>query len=75
VASALEEVLLRELAVSKRELAVIRLVATGLRNKEIAKALSITEGTVKAHLHSVYDKLRIRNRAGLAAHALRKGLL
>ena len=82
IATALEKVLLREAAtqevsklVSKREAAVIRLVAIGLRNKEVAKALSIAEGTVKAHLHSIYEKLQLRGRAALTSYALRKGLL
>ena len=82
VATALEKVLLREAAtqemakrVSQREVAVIRLVAKGLRNKEIAKALSIAEGTVKVHLHSIYAKLQLRGRAALATYASKKGLL
>ena len=82
VAGALERVLQREAAVhevskrvSARELEIIRSVAAGLRNKEIARALSITEGTVKVHLHSIYDKLKIRGRGALAAYAQRKGLV
>ena len=45
-----------------RELDVVRLVARGLRNKEVARQLGITEGTVKMYLHSVYDKLGIGSR-------------
>jgi two-component system, NarL family, nitrate/nitrite response regulator NarL len=60
--------------VSRRELGVIRLTAKGLRNKEIATQLGITEGTVKAHLHSIYEKLRVRGRTALIAYAQRKGL-
>ena len=81
VARALERVLQREAAaqdiskrVSARELEIIRSVAAGLRNKEVARALSITEGTVKVHLHSIYGKLKIRGRGALAAYAQRKGL-
>ena len=45
------------------------MVAGGLRNKEIAHRLSITEGTVKAHLHAIFEKLGIDNRAKLILKA------
>jgi two-component system nitrate/nitrite response regulator NarP len=45
-----------------REREVVRLVARGLRNKEIAYELGIAEGTVKMHLHTVYDKLAVTSR-------------
>jgi len=61
--------------VSPRELGVIRMVADGLRNKEIAQALSITEGTVKVHLHAIFRKLNVKNRGGLTAYARRTGLV
>ncbi|VXC60807.1 response regulator transcription factor [Sphingomonas sp. AX6] len=50
---------------SSRERAVATLVQRGLRNKEIADELGLTEGTVKVHLHKVFDKLSIRSRAEL----------
>lgn len=50
---------------SSRERAVATLVQRGLRNKEIADELGLTEGTVKVHLHKVFDKLSIRGRAEL----------
>jgi len=50
---------------SSRERAVATLVQRGLRNKEIAEELGLTEGTVKVHLHKVFDKLSIRSRAEL----------
>ena len=40
-----------------RELEVVRLAARGLRNKSIAEILSISEGTVKIHLHTIFEKL------------------
>lgn len=49
-----------------REQDVARLVARGLRNKEIARDLGITEGTVKMHLHNLYEKLSIGSRTELA---------
>jgi two-component system, NarL family, nitrate/nitrite response regulator NarL len=52
-----------------REIEIIRMIAKGFRNKEIAEALFITEGTVKVHLHSIYTKLRLHNRLALALYA------
>lgn len=52
-----------------KERQVARLVADGLRNREIAKQLAITEGTVKVYLHKIYTKLGIANRSALAALA------
>jgi len=67
----------RELAtvLTPREIEMVRMVATGLRNKEIARRLSITEGTVKAHLHNIYEKLAIGGRLELTLHAQNKGLV
>jgi DNA-binding NarL/FixJ family response regulator len=48
-----------------RELEIVRLVASRLDNQEIAARLSITVGTVKIHLHHVYDKLRLAGRRDL----------
>lgn len=50
---------------TEREIEVARAVATGLGNKEIASQLDITERTVKAHLGSVFDKLKLRDRMHL----------
>ena len=43
-------------------------------NKEIANELSITEGTVKNHVHNALEKLHLTNRVQAAAYAVRKGL-
>jgi DNA-binding NarL/FixJ family response regulator len=51
-----------------REMEVVAAVAQGLRNKEIADRLGITESTVKIHLHSVYDKLQLDGRTALILH-------
>jgi DNA-binding NarL/FixJ family response regulator len=58
----------RQLAgtLTARELAIAGLVAQGLRNKQIGAQLAITEGTVKLHLHSVYQKLGVTSRVELA---------
>ena len=58
-----------------REIEVIRGVAEGLRNQDIAARLSICEGTVKIHLHKIYEKISIDNRVGLVLYAQEKGLL
>jgi DNA-binding NarL/FixJ family response regulator len=58
-----------------RELEVMRLAARGLRNKSIAEILSISEGTVKIHLHNIYKKLPIDSRLGLTLYAREKGLI
>jgi DNA-binding NarL/FixJ family response regulator len=64
---------IREL--SEREVEVLRLVAQGRANKEIAEALKISETTVKAHLRSIFRKLEVGDRAQAVAYAMRKGLV
>jgi two-component system, NarL family, nitrate/nitrite response regulator NarL len=49
-------------SLTPRELEIVRLVAAHLDNQEIAERLSITVGTVKIHLHHIYDKLQLRGR-------------
>jgi DNA-binding NarL/FixJ family response regulator len=61
-------------ALTRRELEVLRLVADGLSNKEIATSLFITEGTVKNHVHNALEKLQLENRTQAAAYIVRKGL-
>jgi DNA-binding NarL/FixJ family response regulator len=56
---------------SAREREVLVLLAEGLRNREIAERLVITEATVKTHVRHVLEKLRLRNRAEAAAFAAR----
>jgi DNA-binding NarL/FixJ family response regulator len=57
-----------------RELEIVRMVASGLRNKAIAEQLVISEGTVKIHLHNIYQKLGVSGRLELAVYAQKKGL-
>lgn len=52
-----------------REQQLIRFVSKGLRNREIAQELGVTEGTVKVYLHSVFEKLGVKNRTELAIRA------
>jgi len=65
----------RTVRLSPREEAVARCVAVGLRNAEVAERLSISETTVKSHLHSVFQKLGLRDRVALARYVFRVGLL
>lgn len=58
-----------------REVQVLRLVTTGLRNKEIAAALGITENTAKFHLKNILEKLHAESRVELATRAVREGLV
>jgi DNA-binding NarL/FixJ family response regulator len=58
-----------------RELEIVRMVATGLRNKQVADRLFISEGTVKIHLHNIYEKLKVDGRVELALYARDKGLV
>jgi len=51
---------------TSREAEIARLVSRGLRNKEIAHELHLCEGTVKMHLHHIYEKLRLGGRTQLA---------
>lgn len=60
---------------TERQRAVLRLVAAGLSNKQIARTLSISERTVKFHLTSILGKLGADNRAQAVAVALQRGLL
>jgi DNA-binding CsgD family transcriptional regulator len=58
-----------------RESDVIRQVARGLRNAEVARNLRITEMTVKAHVNNVFHKLQLRDRVELVLYAVRVGLI
>jgi two-component system NarL family response regulator len=58
-----------------RERDIVRCVALGLRNAEVAKQLAISEATVKTHLNNVFQKLGLRDRMELYRYALRVGLV
>ncbi len=60
-------------ALTPREAEILGLVANGLSNKEIAGRLTITEGTVKNHVHNALEKLHLSNRVQAAAFAVRQG--
>jgi len=54
---------------TRRERELIELVRQGLRNRDIAAELGVTEGTVKVYLHAIFDKFHVENRTELALRA------
>lgn len=79
---ALEKMLRREAGarqvagvLTPREIEIVRMVASGLRNQQIADKLHISEGTVKIHLHNIYEKLQVDGRVALTLYARDKGLV
>ena len=59
---------------SSREREILRMVAGGLRNRAIAEKLGIGEGTVKVHVHNIYEKLDVNGRIELVLYARENGL-
>lgn len=64
-----------EQALTERELFVLRLVASGASNMEIAQKSSISVNTVKSHLKNILEKLQLENRTQAATYALKHGLV
>jgi DNA-binding NarL/FixJ family response regulator len=64
-----------EETLTERERDVLKLIAEGMSNKEIAEQLCITENTVKVHVRTTLEKLQLRNRVQAAVYAVREGLL
>jgi DNA-binding NarL/FixJ family response regulator len=60
---------------SQRELQVLRLIADGKGNPEIAQSLGISEQTVKTHVSAILEKLGVENRIQAAVYAVRNGLI
>jgi DNA-binding NarL/FixJ family response regulator len=61
-------------SLTRRERDIIQLVAQGLKNKEIAAQLSISDVTVRHHLTSTFDKLGVRDRFELMIYAYKHGI-
>jgi NarL family two-component system response regulator LiaR len=59
---------------TRQEMVVLRLVAQGLSNQEIATKLSITEGTARLHVSNILSKLHLANRTQATLYALQEGL-
>jgi DNA-binding NarL/FixJ family response regulator len=81
VSRAMEKMLQSEQARAKakevltpREIEIVQMVARGLANREVGEKLFISEGTVKTHLHTIYEKLGLRGRVQLANYAQENGL-
>jgi DNA-binding NarL/FixJ family response regulator len=81
VSNALESLLKGEAGKSQaadvltpRQIEIVKWVATGLHNTDVAKRLFISEGTVKVHLHNIYEKLHLDSRLKLSRYAQQKGL-
>lgn len=62
-------------ALTSRECEIVRHVAVGLRNAEVARRLAISEVTVKTHLNNIFQKLKIRDRVELTLYAIRTGII
>src|SRR3990172_2775655 len=82
VSLALEKLIRREAGarevaglLTPREIEIVRMVASGLRNKEIGARLSVSEGTVKVHLHHIYEKLGVDGRVALTLYAQSQALV
>ena len=66
---------LNEPVLTARELEVLQLVADGMRNKEVAARLSISEETVKMHMRNVMEKLEVNDRTHAVMVAVRRGFI
>ncbi|MEJ0027148.1 MAG: response regulator transcription factor [Rhizomicrobium sp.] len=62
-------------ALSEREIAILRLVAAGQANKEIARRLSISEDTVKAHMKNIFAKLGVSDRTQAVTVSAKRGII
>jgi DNA-binding NarL/FixJ family response regulator len=62
------------LSLTERELGILRLIAEGRSNKEIAAALYLTEGTIKGYVSTIFDKLGVEDRTQAALYAVKHGL-
>ncbi len=60
---------------SEREIEVLRLVAAGRSNKDVALALGVSDETIKAHLKSIFSKLEVSDRTAAVTVAARRGIL
>jgi DNA-binding CsgD family transcriptional regulator len=71
----LDEVRLRELGITRRELEILELIAHGLSNREIAEKLFVSENTVKTHSSRLFDKLSAKRRTQAVQVGKEAGLI
>jgi DNA-binding NarL/FixJ family response regulator len=62
------------LSLTEREIGILRLIAEGRSNKEIAATLYLTEGTIKGYVSTIFDKLGVQDRTQAALYAVKHGL-
>lgn len=62
-------------SLSDRETEVLRMISAGRSNKEIAAALFVAESTVKTHVASIYDKLKVTDRTEAVVRAIQRGII
>lgn len=62
-------------ALTKREEEILRLIAKGLSNSEVAEVLGLSRATVRTHLEHIYQKLEVTNRVEAVTEGIRKGLI
>ena len=70
-----KETVEKNMPLSNRELEILKLVAIGLVNRDIAETLYISEHTVKSHLKNILSKLHLDNRVQLTSYAYQHGLI
>ena len=58
---------------TRRQIEVARAAVSGLSNKELAQKLGVSEGTIKNHLHAIYERLRLEGRLALLLYLNEKG--
>ncbi len=63
----------RKVTITVREMEVLRLIAAGMSNKQIASRLVISEKTVKTHVSALLSKLNLADRTQLAIYAVKQG--
>lgn len=66
---------LRQATLTERELTVLKAIASGMSNKEIGSACNITEGTVKAHITNILEKLQAADRTQAVTTAIKRGMI
>lgn len=72
--SSSEKQTLPHTSLTEREIGILRLIAEGRSNKEIAAALYLTEGTIKGYVSTIFDKLGVEDRTQAALYAVKHGL-